>query len=110
MRRLEGRSCWAAVDVDPDRLVEVRQPLLELRVEVLGVLLGLDDRELAELQARAGHGPAAEGARPHQQVVLGQAATRASTFSSGTSRMTSFCWVVVRMRPGAVLVGEVAIR
>ena len=36
------------------------------------MLLGLDDRQLAELQAGAGHRAAAEGARAHQQVVLGQ--------------------------------------
>ena len=55
-----------------DRLVEVRQPPLQLGVEVLRVLLGLDDRELAELEAGAGHRAAAERARAHQQVVLGQ--------------------------------------
>src|SRR5829696_1904338 len=57
-----GAAVRAAVDVDADRHVEVGEPLLELRVEVLRVLLGLDDRQFAELEAGAGHGAAAEGA------------------------------------------------
>src|SRR5690349_2797244 len=65
-----GAGVRAAVDVDRDRRVELRQPLLQVGVEVLGVLLGLDDRELAELQPRAGHRAAPECARPNLQVVL----------------------------------------
>src|SRR5215212_20340 len=67
-----GAAVRAAVDVDADRHIEVGQPLLQLRVQVLRVLLGLDDRELAELQAGASHRAAAEGARADQQVVLGE--------------------------------------
>ena len=40
--------------------VEVGQPLVELGVQVTGPALGLDDRELAELDAGAGHRAAAE--------------------------------------------------
>ena len=45
----------AAVDVDRDRDVEVREALLELADQRLGAVLGVDDRELAELDAGAGH-------------------------------------------------------
>src|SRR3954452_14311848 len=73
VRGLEaGAAVGAPVDVDRDRLVELRQPLLELGVEVLRMLLGLDDRQLAELQPGAGHRAAAERAGPHLQVVGGQ--------------------------------------
>src|SRR3954447_20319357 len=67
-----GAAVGAAVDVDRYGLVEVRETLLQLAVEVLGVLLGLDDRQLAELEPGAGHRAAAECAGPHLQVGSGE--------------------------------------
>ncbi len=58
----------ASVDVDADRLVEVGQASLKLVDQGPGLRLGLDDRELAELDTGAGHGPAPEDARPDDQV------------------------------------------
>ena len=54
-----GAGVRAAVDVDGDRRVEVGEPPLELGDEVAGAVLGVDDRELAELDAGAGHRVAA---------------------------------------------------
>ena len=48
--------------------VEVRQPPVQLGVQVAGPALGLDDRELAELDAGAGHRAAPEHVRTGLQV------------------------------------------
>src|SRR3954447_6494604 len=53
----------AAVDVDGDRHRQLRETVLELGDQVGGALLGLDDRELAELDAGAGHRAAPPGRR-----------------------------------------------
>src|SRR5690606_23857673 len=62
-----GTGVRAAVDVQGDGLVEewleIAQPLLELGDRPGRRRLGLDDRELAELDPRAGHGGATEDAR-----------------------------------------------
>src|SRR5918992_5071050 len=61
---LEARTgVWAAVDIDSDRLVEVRHAVLQLAIEPVRALLGLDDGELAELDPRAGHGAPPQRAR-----------------------------------------------
>ncbi|KPC71416.1 hypothetical protein ADL26_15480, partial [Thermoactinomyces vulgaris] len=46
-----GAGVGAAVDVDGDRHVEFGDALLELGDEVAGAVLGVDDGELAELDA-----------------------------------------------------------
>ena len=74
------------------------------------MLLGLDDRELAELQAGAGHRAAAEGARPDLQVVLGQRGDQVLDLLVGHVEDDQ---LLLRRRPdapGAVLVGEVGDR
>ena len=53
----------APVDVDGERSVERRQPVLELGDQVLRRRLRLGDGELAVLEAGARHRPAAEGRR-----------------------------------------------
>ena len=64
VRGLDPRArVGAAVDVDGERLVERRQPVLELADQVRRPRLGLDDRELAELDPGARHRAAAERAR-----------------------------------------------
>src|SRR5262249_18396442 len=57
----------AAVEVNRDRSVEFRNPLLELCDELSGATLRLDDPELAELDARACHGRPTPGARSRRQ-------------------------------------------
>ena len=52
----------ATVDVDGEWLVEKRQAPLEFLNGGGRLALGLHDRQLAELDAGAGHGVAAEGA------------------------------------------------
>src|SRR5262249_44174708 len=63
-----GARVRAAVDVDRDRDVEIRQALLELADQVGGAGLGLDDGQLAELDAGAGHRVPAESAGPGRQA------------------------------------------
>src|SRR3954449_9996103 len=58
----------AAVDVDADRHGQVREPVLELGDQVGGALLGLDNRELAELDAGAGHRAASPGGRLRRET------------------------------------------
>src|SRR6478672_5938738 len=58
-----GAGVGAAVDVDADRGVEAGQPPLQLPVQVGGPLLGLHDRQLAELDPGAGHRAAPERRR-----------------------------------------------
>src|SRR6185437_10508764 len=67
-----GARVGAAVDRDAHRLGEVRQPPLQLAVELLRPGLGLDDRQLAELDAGAGQRALPERARVHRQVVGGK--------------------------------------
>src|SRR3954469_7233038 len=63
-----GAGVRAAVHVDRDRGVELRKSPRELLVEVDRAHLGLDDGQLAELDARAGHHPAPEDVRTDAQV------------------------------------------
>src|SRR5262249_45789844 len=67
-----GAGVGAAVDVDADRGVEAGQPPVKFGVEVLRPLLGLHDRQLAELDAGAGHRAPAERRRAHLQVTRGE--------------------------------------
>src|SRR3954469_13728278 len=68
--KLEPRAgVGAAVHVDGDRGVELRQSPRELLVEVDRAHLGLDDGQLAELDAGAGHHPAPEDIRTDAQVT-----------------------------------------
>src|SRR5690606_30547226 len=64
----------AAVDVDGERLVEVRQAALEFVDELAAALLGLHDGQLAELDAGAGHGAAPEGRAGDPQIERLEAA------------------------------------
>src|ERR1700761_7279592 len=63
-----GTGVGAAVHVDRDRLGEVGQPPLQLADQVAGARLGLDDGQLAELDAGARHRVPAERARVHLQA------------------------------------------
>src|SRR2546421_8546 len=59
-RRRATRAVWRRRDVRLHVLMEARQAPLEILDEPPGELLGLRERELAELRAGAGDGPAAE--------------------------------------------------
>src|SRR5690348_1600760 len=63
-----GAGVRAAVHVDRDRGVEAGQPALQLADQVGGPGLGLDDGELAELDAGAGHRVPAERTRAGRQA------------------------------------------
>ena len=79
---------------------DVGQPLLQLGDHVGRAGLGLDDRELAELDAGAGHRAAPERARPRRAGRARPApSTSGSTWSGSTSRTSSFWYGVVRTRP-----------
>ena len=67
-----GAGVGAAVDVDGDRGVEVGEALLQLGDQVDGALLGVHDRELAELDAGAGHRGAAPVRGSRLEVDLGE--------------------------------------
>ena len=71
---LEPRArVGAAVHVDPDLLVEPRQPRGELLGQPHRAALRLADRELAELDAGARHRPLAERVRTRAQVQVVEA-------------------------------------
>ena len=65
-----GAGVGAAVDVDRDLGVEVGEALLQLGHQAARALLGVDDRELAELDAGAGHRRAPPVARAGGEADL----------------------------------------
>ena len=67
-----GAGVGAAVEGDAQRHVEVAEALLQLADQLDGAGAGGDQRQLAELQARAGDDPAAERRRFRRQAQLVQ--------------------------------------
>ena len=100
-----GAGVGAAVDVQGDRGVERRdvgEPALELGDRRGGGGLGLDDRELAELDAGARHRVPAERARRDRQAEVVEAGDEGvDAAPAATSSTTSFWCGVSRTPVGA---------
>ena len=93
-----GAGVGAAVDVDGDRGVEVGEAALELGDQVAGAVLGVDDGELAELDAGAGHGVRRHCDGRADRPISSRRRSSGSTASGWTPISTIF-WYGVRRAP-----------
>ena len=82
-----------------DRGVEVGEAPLELGDQVAGAVLGVDDGELAELDAGAGHRVAAPVRRPGREADRVERRRRSASTRSASTPISTIFWYGVSRAP-----------